>query len=226
MVCEEDQHTKPCQKPWLIKGYSSSSPRPVKSRGNSIRYNCQKLCSWLRRPKTILEIRKKSTFSWWSTILLFISFSKTCHRKKNNRALVGFVVDFSPTCLNTGTTHETFQQSGKQDSCRQILKSSASTLESSGSPLFRTTTGRQLGRGVFDDSRFVLTFLTILGVTEICSFRLVLEVKTGKETPESSRLELLEKIQQTLLVYQTQKATPLGHWIEEVYQIYLCWKHY
>ena len=39
-----------------------------------------------------------------------------------------------------------------------------------------------------------MTFLTILGVTEILSsFRLVLEGKTGKEIPESSRLEFLEK---------------------------------
>ena len=39
-----------------------------------------------------------------------------------------------------------------------------------------------------------MTFLTILGVTEIlCSFRLVLDGKTGKEIPESSRLEFLEE---------------------------------
>ena len=39
-----------------------------------------------------------------------------------------------------------------------------------------------------------MTILTILDVTEIlCSFRLVLETKTGKEIPESSRLEFLEK---------------------------------
>ena len=39
-----------------------------------------------------------------------------------------------------------------------------------------------------------MTFLTILGVAEIlCSFKLVLEGKTGKEIPESSRLELIEK---------------------------------
>ena len=39
-----------------------------------------------------------------------------------------------------------------------------------------------------------MTFLTIFGVTEILySFRLVLEGKTGKEIPESSRLEFLEK---------------------------------
>ena len=36
----------------------------------------------------------------------------------------------------------------------------------------------------------IITFLTILGVTKIlCSYRLVLQGKTGKETPESSRLE-------------------------------------
>ena len=39
-----------------------------------------------------------------------------------------------------------------------------------------------------------MNFLTILGVTEIlCSFKLVLEGKTGKEIPESPRLEFLEK---------------------------------
>ena len=39
-----------------------------------------------------------------------------------------------------------------------------------------------------------MTFLTIVGVTEIlCSFKLVLQGKTGKEIPESSRLEFLEK---------------------------------
>ena len=82
----------------------------------------------------------------------------------------------------------------KQDSIRHILKSSASMYESSGSQFFRTTTGIQSGPDVFDESKFVMTFLTILGVMEIlCSFRLVLEGKTGKEMPRSSRLELLEK---------------------------------
>ena len=48
----------------------------------------------------------------------------------------------------------------------------------------------------FEESRFVMTLLTILGVTEIlCSFRLVLEGKTGKEIPESSRFEFLEKFE-------------------------------
>ena len=66
--------------------------------------------------------------------------------------------------------------------------------ESSGSQFFRTTTGIQSGPDAFDESRFVMTILTILGVMEIlCSFRLVLEGKTGKEIPESSRFEFLEK---------------------------------
>ena len=39
-----------------------------------------------------------------------------------------------------------------------------------------------------------MTSLTTLGVTEIlCNFKLVLEGKTGKEIPESSRLEFSEK---------------------------------
>ena len=44
-----------------IKCHCWSSPKFVKSPTNSIRYNCEKVSSWLRRPKTILEI-KKATF--------------------------------------------------------------------------------------------------------------------------------------------------------------------
>ena len=64
--------------------------------------------------------------------------------------------------------------------------------ESSGSQFFRTTTGIQSGPDAFDGSRLVMTFLTLLGVMEIiCSFRLVLDGKTGEEIPRSSRSELL-----------------------------------
>ena len=38
-----------------------------------------------------------------------------------------------------------------------------------------------------------MTFLTILGVTEICSLTLNLEEKTGKKIPDSSRYEFLER---------------------------------
>ena len=102
-------------------------------------------------------------------------------------------VDLSPTFLNTGTTDETFQQSGKQDSLRYLLTSSASTYESSGSEFCRTTTRIQSGPDAFDESRFVMTFLTVLGVTKIlCTYRLVLQGKTSKEIPVSLRLGFLE----------------------------------
>ena len=45
-----------------------------------------------------------------------------------------------------------------------------------------------------DKSRFIMTFFTILGDTQILySFKLVLEGKSGKDGPEPSRLEFLEK---------------------------------
>ena len=50
----------------------------------------------------------------------------------------------------------------------------------------------QSGPDAFEKSRFIMTFLTIVGVTEIlCSFRLVLEEKTSKDIPESSRAKFL-----------------------------------
>ena len=66
--------------------------------------------------------------------------------------------------LNTGTTNKTFQQSRKQDSFKQILKISASIYESLGSQFFRTTTGIKPEPGAFDESRFVMTFLTTLEI--------------------------------------------------------------
>ena len=66
--------------------------------------------------------------------------------------------------------------------------------KSSDLQFFRTTTGIQSGPDAFDKLRFVMTFLTILGVTQIlCNIRLVLEGRAGKEIPESSRFEFLEK---------------------------------
>ena len=66
--------------------------------------------------------------------------------------------------------------------------------ESSGSQFFRTTTRIQPGPDTFDESRFVMTILTILGVMEIlCNFRLALEEKLGKEISESSQFEFSEK---------------------------------
>ena len=107
--------------------------------------------------------------------------------------MVVLAVDLSPTFLNTGTTDETFQQSGKQDSFRHLLKSSARLSESSGSQLLRTTTGIKSEPNAFEKSR-PMTFLTILGCTEkLSSCRLALEGKTGRGIPDSSRLGFLEK---------------------------------
>ena len=46
-----------------IKCYSWSSPKSFKIPSNSIRYKCQRICSWLIRPETILKIRGKSHIS-------------------------------------------------------------------------------------------------------------------------------------------------------------------
>ena len=73
--------------------------------------------------------------------------------------------------------------------------SSTHMYEHSGSQFFRTTTGIQSGPDASVESRFVMTFLTSLGATEkLCRFRLVLEWKTGKEIPESSRLKLINRL--------------------------------
>ena len=79
-----------------------------------------------------------------SNLIIYKFFKDiTNHRKNTNRAVVFSSIDLSPTFLNTGTTNETFQQSGKQYSVRHILKSSAGMYESSGSQFFRSTTGIQ-----------------------------------------------------------------------------------
>ena len=83
-----------------------------------------------------------------------------------------------------GTTDETFQQSGKQDSFRHLLKSSLSMYNTSGSQFLKNTTGIQSGLEVLDKPRLVMTFLTKLTVIEMLySFRIVLEGKIGKEIP-------------------------------------------
>ena len=81
---------------------------------------------------------------------------------------------------------------------------------SSGSQFFRTTTGIQSGPDAFDESRFIMTFLTILEVMVIlCRFRLVLEGKTGKEIPESSRVDFLEKfLANTFALSDAEDNTP------------------
>ena len=77
----------------------------------------------------------------------------TNHRKKTNRAVVLSCRPFT-TSLNTGIIDETFQQSGKQDSWKHLLKGSASMWESSGSQFFTTTAGIQSGLYAFSTTRY------------------------------------------------------------------------
>ena len=201
-----------------IKCYSSSSSRLLKA-----------LAILSDTTKPYWKSENWLHFFWWSTILLFISFSKTL--LTTERRLTGryvLAVDLSPTFLNAVTTNIFMPLSlyHYPTSFRHILNSSASIYKSSASQFFRTSTGIQSVPDAFDESRLVMAFLIIFGVTKmLCNFRLVLEGKTGKEIPESSKLEFLEKFL-TILLYQMQNAEPLGCWIEEVLQIYLCWKHY
>ena len=142
----------------------------------------------------MLEIRKRTYFSWWSTILLFTSFSKTLltsQRRITGRQILA--VNISPTFFNTGTTNKTFQQSIKQDPLRHLMKSSTSMYESSGSQFFRTSNGIQSGPDAFHESSSTILEVIQLYSWILCSFRLDLEGKIDNEIPVSSRLEFLEE---------------------------------
>ena len=146
------------------------------------------------RPKTMLEMRKRTYFSWWSTILLFTSLSKTL--LTSQRRITGWpilAVNIYPTFFNTGTTNKTFQQSIKQDPLRHLMKSSTSMHESSRSQFFRSSSGIQSGPDAFHESSSTILEVIHLYSWILCSFRLDLEGKIDNEIPVSSRLEFLEE---------------------------------
>ena len=72
-----------------ITYHSSSSPGPVNSPSNSIRYNYE-ICSWSRRPKTKLIIKKKATVLKVINNPILSKFFKdfTNHRNNTNRVVV------------------------------------------------------------------------------------------------------------------------------------------
>ena len=124
-----------------INCYSLSNPRPVKSPSNCARHNCQKICSWLWKPKTILEIRKKGTILWVINNPIIYKFSKTLLTTERRPTGWWFLtVDLS--------------RIWKQDAFRQILKIRLK--------LFKTTTGID----IFNESRFDMTFIP---ATSCCS---------------------------------------------------------
>ena len=53
----------------------------------------------------------------------------------------------------------------------------------------------------------------------------VVEMKAGKEIPQSLKLEFLEKILASTYVLSDAEYKTSGPFIWDVYQIYLCWEH-
>ena len=67
-----------------------------------------------------------------------------------------------------------------------------------------------------------MTFLAIFGVTEIlCSFKLVIEGKTGNKIPKSSRLEFLEKFSANIFALSDAEDNTSGLFNRGGKQIYL-----
>ena len=96
----------------------------------------------------------------------------------NYRKRTGKVVVFScRLLLNTATAGQSSQYSGKKDSFRHILKSSASVYKSSGPQFFRTPIRGRCIWGI----KACYHFLNHLGsyIKILCSLRLDLEGKTG-----------------------------------------------
>ena len=72
-----------------------------------------------------------------------------------------------------------------------------------------------------------MTFLAILGVTKILrSFRLVIEGKTDKKMPESSRLEFLEKFSGKNFALSDAEDNTSGFLNRRGKHIYFFWEHY
>ena len=102
---------------WYIKCCRFSSLRHVKSPGNSVRSNCEKICIWTRKNlKPCRKSGKTPHFSKWSKSSSFFTvFSKillTIERRLAGRYFSG--VGLSSTFLNTGTTDNTFQKLEKK----------------------------------------------------------------------------------------------------------------
>ena len=90
----------------------------------------------MRRPATILEIRKKNLPS-----------SPTRHSDEQQKMAVQkfLLTDLHQIFVNSETTHETFEQSGKQNPIKNTLKRSANMWESTSSHSLVTTIGIQSG---------------------------------------------------------------------------------
>ena len=88
-------------------------------------YTTVRRCAVDQKDKNHTGNQKKSHICQGNSTTYKFFKDFTNHKKKTNR-----VIDFScrpfSNILNTGTTNETFQKSGKQDSFRHLKKSLAS----------------------------------------------------------------------------------------------------
>ena len=103
----------------------------------------------------------------------------------------------------------------KKDSFRHILKSLASMYESSGSQFqfLRTNTGIQSGPDAFDESRFVMTFLTIFGsYGNIMQFQISSRSEYRSRNTRVIQIRVLRKVfSKQFCLNQMQKTTPPVH---------------
>ena len=95
--------------PNLVNTQVLQLARPIELPSNSVRYGYQKIYSWLRRSKTILEVRKKATLLYVIKMLIIDKFFKDFinHRKKTNRAMF-LAVNLSPNILKQKPTLRLF----------------------------------------------------------------------------------------------------------------------
>ena len=154
----------PAKSVWYIKCYSSSSLNS--STCNFIRYNCLKMCSWLKRPETIMKIRKKAIILKVTNNCIIYKFFKdfTNHRRKTNRT-VGFSCRvFPPTFLKIqGTPMRPSNNLENKTPSDTYWRVQLIHIKVQAEEFFRTTIGLQSRPDVFNESRFLMTFLIILG---------------------------------------------------------------
>ena len=112
-----------------MKGYNLRSPRLVENLGSSTRKKLSENLGLNEKTWDHAVNQEKSRFPE----LCNKTRNFTNSRNKTNRRIYR-----SLTFLNIWTTSETFQQSGKRDCLKQLLKGSASINERSGSLFLRT----------------------------------------------------------------------------------------
>ena len=101
----------------------------------------------------------------------------------------------SPQFLKAGTTLAHFQQSGKEDSVKHLLKSFERIDDSSGQHFFKTIAGMLSGPEAVEEFSFKIARDTKEGVIRISlSWKLVRADKSGELLQIGFRVQLLENI--------------------------------